>query len=126
MSEEIEETIIVTGRRLSDGGSTSIASGGSGVPLAATILSFSQQPKPDAFQQEGGEENIITTSFAMIDGNVVVRLPGYDFPIKIPAATWDRMSSTQKGALIKLFTEFSQSPHLVQFQPPSKSGSVGG
>ncbi|HEX6374126.1 MAG TPA: hypothetical protein VFZ91_00230 [Allosphingosinicella sp.] len=111
MSEEAEPfvEIFITGKKIVAGGATG---GGNN---AATILSYSQQPMPDVFEQVGGEETVTTVTFALVDGNIVVRLPGYDFPIKVPAASWKAMSDGQKGAFIKLMTEFSQSPELVSF-----------
>lgn len=107
---EASEEIVVTGtRRLSVGGPTG---GGFG---ASTLLSYTQQPSVDVFDQEGGGETVTTATFSLVGGNVIVRLPGYDFPIKVPAAAWNRMSDAQKGAFIKLMTEFSQSPELIQF-----------
>lgn len=109
MSEAAEETIIVTGKRLTTAGAIG---GGFTGPI---LINYTQTPIPELLEQEGGKETVTTASFSLVNGDVVVRLPGYDFPIKVPAASWTKMSDAQKGAFIKLMTEFSQSPELVSF-----------
>ena len=120
MPEADDSNVVVTGKRISFDGPT-----GGGF-TSATVLTYSQEPAPDVFEQDGGGETVITTSFAMVNGNLVVRIPGYDFPITVPAATWEDMNADQKGALIKLLTEFAQSPQLVQFLDHLKNEGVSG
>jgi hypothetical protein len=109
MSEAAEETIIVTGKKLTTAGAIG---GGFTGPI---LLSYYQQSTPELFEQEGGKDTVTTASFSLVNGDLIVRLPGYDFPIKVPAATWSKMGDAQKGAFLKLMTEFSQSPELVGF-----------
>jgi hypothetical protein len=118
MPDADDSNVVVTGKRLSVGGPT-----GGGF-TSATVLTYSQEPAPDVFEQDGGGETVVTTTFALINGNLVVHIPGYDFPIKVPAADWGDMSESEKGALIKLLTEFAQSPQLVQFLDHLQSEGV--
>jgi hypothetical protein len=89
MSDGDSSDIYVTASRVRVGGS---AGGGF---ASATVLSFSQQPGPDALDPDGTDQIVTTSTFSLINGALVVHLPGYDFPIKVPAVTWERMSSAQ-------------------------------
>ena len=68
----------------------------------------------DPFQQYGGNETPELAQFEMIDGDVYVRLPGYDFRLKLPAADWARMGDRERGEFIKMMNEFREAPGLVQ------------
>lgn len=71
-----------------------------------SFLSLTEQPQ--------GEEVARVVSISLIDGDVIVRLPGYDFALKLPAADWANMSRDQRGAFIKMMSEFRESPKLLE------------
>jgi hypothetical protein len=111
------QEILVTGRRPQED------EPGISAEQFASLLQL-VQPLPNLFDQTGGGSTAVSVSISLINGNLVVRLPGYNFPIKVPAATWEHLNEAQKGALVKLFTEYSQSPELVQFLDHLKNQGV--
>ena len=68
----------------------------------------------DPFQQHGGNETPEGVRFEMINGDVIIRLPGYSFTLKVPAADWARMGDAERAGFIKMMTEFRDSQMLVE------------
>lgn len=104
--------IVVTAPRLFEtgGGGGSLGSYGPGISWSS--LRFTPAPTP--FEEWQGQSAPDYATFAQVKGNIVVRLPGYTFELKLPAAEWSRMSSDQKGAFLKVMNEFHQSPKFVE------------
>jgi hypothetical protein len=69
---------------------------------------------PDPLAEEGGNQLPQTVSFELIDGDLIVKLPGYDFTVKLPAADWARMGAAERAGFIKMMAEFRDSPMLVE------------
>jgi hypothetical protein len=104
---EDEGEIVVTGTRIA---SEIITSGGWYIHYASFLpVSFL-----NLFEQPQGEEVARVVSISIINGDVVVRLPGYEFGLKVPAADWADMSRDQRGAFIKMMSEFQESPKLLE------------
>ena len=103
-----EETIVVTGTRPApapnQGGGVS---GGTG--HISTLITIEE----NLFSQDGGDLLSTTVQISVVNGSVVVIIPGYDFPIKVPAEAWNDLTPAQKGAFIKIMTEFFESPRIV-------------
>lgn len=105
--EEKEQEIIVTANEVTS--QPSVEGGGGWLNFAT----YSPSPLIDLFAQTGGGDEPEFAQIQMINGDIVAKLPGYDFSIKILAADWNRLSKAEKGAIIKTLSEFSQSKLLV-------------
>jgi hypothetical protein len=113
MSELLEgEVLVVTGTRFHDGDDDPMGGTGDfGEWLFWSVSPFGAQ---DPFDQYGGFDQVRIGMFDLVDGNLIIRLPGYDFPLKLPAEDWARMNEDDRAAFVKMMVELRDSPMFVE------------
>lgn len=68
----------------------------------------------DLFAQTGGGQTMQVIEITQVEGAVLVKLPGINFPLRVPSADWGRMSASERAAFLKTMTEFAESPKLKE------------
>jgi hypothetical protein len=116
--EEETNDIIVTGARFR--GDATVKPSGWWVNFATV------QPPSflNLFEERGGEETSRIATFDNIDGDLIVKLPGYSFTLRVPAAEWASMGERARGEFIKVMIEFRDSPMLTAAFDTAEAGGL--